>query len=191
VACTTSTCYGASLTTGQMIVFGMHLLAATVAGIYICVHICVFLAAFLGLISLEICLLPTCILLAYLVWWWLWGMSLVVSAVRWPCRLIIQFWAGVGHIMAYEYARGRQQGVQQVCLVSVAWLSMDIAGRSERCPSLSGLRTRMPAWHMHAVCDGSPARCSVAVYAHECLLRMPPSALRLHRSLAVSIVCEV
>jgi hypothetical protein len=100
----------------QLIVFSMHLLAATVAWIYICV----VLAPFLGLISLYICLLPTCILLACLVWWWVWVMSLVVSAVRWPCRLFIQFWAGVRHIMAYEYARGRRYEVQ-VCLVSEAW----------------------------------------------------------------------
>lgn len=148
VACTTSTRYGASLTTGQLIVFSMHL-AATVAGIYICVHICVFLAAFLGLISLYICLLPTCILLAYLVWWWLWGMSLVVSAVRWPCSLFIQFWAGMGHIMAYEYARGRQQEVQ-VCLVSVAWASMHGYRRLQWCPSLSSGLAHAHASMAHA-----------------------------------------
>ena len=68
----------------------------------------------LGVIILIVFLLAT-----YLVWWWLWVYLLMVSAALWVWRLFIQFWAGVGQIMAYEYARGRQQQVQ-VCLVSVA-----------------------------------------------------------------------
>ena len=91
----------------------MHLLAATVLSI----HILVLLAALVGVIGLEMWLLAA----FCLVCGWLWGLSLMVSAVRWPWRLFMQFWAGTGLLVAYEYARAKPRRRVQVCLVSVAW----------------------------------------------------------------------